>query len=77
VANAILSVYTARTAGSYATRKGSSITWKYDDADPEFGAMQAKELHHQLEQVRRAAVRRCGGHCAFGGAQCVWSATGD
>jgi len=54
VAHAILQLYTARTAGTYIKKKGVSLTWKFDDADPEFGAMQAKELHHHLGQVLSA-----------------------
>lgn len=60
--------WSAREAGTYVTIKGSSLTWKYDEADPEFGAMQAKELHHQMEQVRtqRRANTRSATHARSG-----------
>ena len=31
--------------------KGSALLWQFRDADPEFGQLQAKELHDQLQQV--------------------------
>ncbi|RHY11204.1 hypothetical protein DYB25_000190 [Aphanomyces astaci] len=31
--------------------QGSALLWQYRDADPEFGQLQAKELHEQLLQV--------------------------
>jgi len=54
VAEAIMSVYTTRTSGSYLQKKGSSITWKHEEADPEFGAMQARELQYHLQGVLTA-----------------------
>ncbi|KAL3912076.1 MAG: hypothetical protein SGPRY_008462 [Prymnesium sp.] len=47
----IFEAYTARTNGASVQRKGSSLTWKYDEVDPEFGNMQAKELQDQLKAV--------------------------
>ena len=35
-------------------KKGSSIVWKYQYADPEFGAMQARELQYHLQGVLTA-----------------------
>ncbi len=51
VAGAIMQVYMQRTSGSFVQRKGSSITWNYASADPEYGAMQARELQYQLQSV--------------------------
>jgi trehalose 6-phosphate synthase/phosphatase len=47
----IMSTYTLRTNGSYIERKGSAIVWHHRDADPEFGALQAKELEDHLTGV--------------------------
>ena len=49
VAEAVMAVYTTRTLGSFVQKKGSSITWNYSHADPEFGALQARELQYQLQ----------------------------
>ena len=54
VAEAIVKVYTKRTSGSYIAKKGASISWNYQDADPEFGAMQARELQYHLQGVLTA-----------------------
>jgi len=48
---AILQAFTERTNGSTIHDKGSALTWKYDDVDPEFGSMQAKELRDHLQGV--------------------------
>jgi trehalose 6-phosphate synthase/phosphatase len=40
-----------RTHGTYIELKGSALLWQFRDADPEFGQLQAKELHDQLQQV--------------------------
>lgn len=50
-AKAILEAYTTRTNGAVIQDKGSSLTWKYDDVDPEFASMQVKELHQHLQGV--------------------------
>jgi len=54
VAQSMMSGYAARTHGAYVMSKGSSITWNYQEADPEFGAMQAKEVQLMLETVLEA-----------------------
>ena len=41
VADAIMRVYSTRTSGSFVMRKGASIVWNHQHADPEFGTMQA------------------------------------
>ncbi|RLN62865.1 hypothetical protein BBP00_00004504 [Phytophthora kernoviae] len=51
VTHAVMDIYTQRTHGTYVELKGSSLLWQYRDADPEFGQLQAKELHDQLLQV--------------------------
>jgi len=54
IAEAIMAVYTTRTNGSFIQRKGSSVTWNHQNADPEFGAMQARELQYHLQGVLAA-----------------------
>ncbi|TDH65975.1 hypothetical protein CCR75_001825 [Bremia lactucae] len=51
VTHAVMDIYTQRTHGTYIELKGSALLWQYRDADPEFGQLQAKELHDQLLQV--------------------------
>ena len=46
--NSIMTTYHERTNGTYIEVKGSSLVWHYRDADPEFGALQAKELQDGL-----------------------------
>ncbi|CAI2173618.1 2604_t:CDS:10 [Funneliformis geosporum] len=43
--------YTERTQGSFIEHKRSSITWHYRQADPEYGAFQAKECQNHLENA--------------------------
>ena len=47
----LMQVYTKRTHGTYVERKESMVLWQYRDADPEFGARQAHELHFHLQFV--------------------------
>ena len=54
VAEAIVKVYTTRTNGSFMQKKGASIVWNHQHADPEFGAMQARELQYHLQGVLTA-----------------------
>jgi len=54
VAEAIVRVYTTRTNGSFMQKKGASIVWNHQHADPEFGAMQARELQYHLQGVLTA-----------------------
>ncbi|CCI41939.1 unnamed protein product [Albugo candida] len=49
--HSVMDTYTQRTHGTYVELKGSALLWQYRDADPEFGHLQAKELHDQLTQV--------------------------
>ncbi len=42
--------YTEKTDGALIEEKESMIVWNYQDADPEFGNWQAKELTQHLEQ---------------------------
>lgn len=39
------------TYGSYMEEKGTSMLWHYGNADPEFGALQAKKLQDELTEV--------------------------
>lgn len=54
VAASVMSSYCARTHGAYVLSKGSSIAWNYQESDPEFGVMQAKEVQMALQQVLAA-----------------------
>lgn len=47
----VLEVYTESTDGSYVEEKESALVWHHRDADPDFGAWQAKELLDHLESV--------------------------
>ncbi|KAK4795465.1 hypothetical protein SAY86_013459 [Trapa natans] len=48
----IMELYTQTTDGSYVEpNKESSLVWHYQDADPDFGSFQAKELMDHLESV--------------------------
>ena len=51
VVMAIFEAYTVRTNGACVQHKGSSLVWKYDEVDPEFGNMQAKELQDHLKAL--------------------------
>ncbi|KAJ3026341.1 Trehalose-6-P synthase/phosphatase complex synthase subunit [Rhizophlyctis rosea] len=43
--------YTERTPGSFIEEKEINLTWRYESADPEFGAWQAAELQVNLEKI--------------------------
>nr|CAG8490585.1 402_t:CDS:10 [Entrophospora candida]CAG8540337.1 11844_t:CDS:10 [Entrophospora candida] len=47
----IFTYYKERTQGSFVEHKNSSITWHYRQADPEYGAFQAKECQNHLESA--------------------------
>lgn len=47
----LLESFAARTPGSLVEEKTASLAWHYRMADPEFGALQAKELRLHLHQV--------------------------
>lgn len=51
VAEAVMRVYSTRTSGAYVQKKGSSILWNHQGADPEFGVLQARELQDHLQGV--------------------------
>ena len=46
-----MKTYTETTDGSTIEDKETAIVWSYEDADPDFGSCQAKELHDHLESV--------------------------
>lgn len=46
----LMLMFTDRTPGSFIEDKESSLTWHYDDADPEFGEWQAKDMQIILER---------------------------
>ncbi|KAI3729683.1 hypothetical protein L6452_18346 [Arctium lappa] len=47
----IMTLYTETTDGSTIEMKDTSMVWCYEDADPDFGSCQAKELLDHLESV--------------------------
>ncbi|KAK8661035.1 hypothetical protein V6N13_051937 [Hibiscus sabdariffa] len=51
VVEPIVQLYTERTDGSCIENKETAVVWHYQDADPDFGLCQAKELHDHLENV--------------------------
>ncbi|KAH7295905.1 hypothetical protein KP509_27G070100 [Ceratopteris richardii] len=51
VVSPVLKLYTESTDGSYVEAKESALVWHYQDADPDFGLWQAKELLDHLESV--------------------------
>lgn len=46
-----MQLYTETTDGSVIEDKETSMVWSYEDADPDFGSCQAKELLDHLESV--------------------------
>ncbi|KAL3654096.1 putative alpha,alpha-trehalose-phosphate synthase [UDP-forming] 9 [Castilleja foliolosa] len=60
----IMQLYTETTDGSYMEVKDSALVWHHQDADPDFGSCQAKELLDHLENVlaNEPAVVRRGQH---------------
>ena len=46
----VFSHYTERTQGSWIEKKRVALTWHYRQADPDFGAFQARECKKELEE---------------------------
>lgn len=46
-----MNLYTETTDGSTIEDKETTLVWSYEDADPDFGSCQAKELLDHLESV--------------------------
>ncbi|KAJ4754323.1 trehalose phosphate synthase [Rhynchospora pubera] len=51
IAEPVMRQYTETTDGSYIERKESALVWHHQEADPDFGSWQAKELLDHLENV--------------------------
>ena len=47
----VMKHYTEATDGSYIERKETALVWHHQEADPDFGSWQAKELLDHLENV--------------------------
>jgi trehalose 6-phosphate synthase/phosphatase len=47
----VMERYTETTDGSFIEPKESALVWHHQDADPDFGSCQAKELLDHLESV--------------------------
>ena len=50
-AGEIMQVYTRRTTGSYIENKKFARLWRYSDADPDYGPLQAREMVDHLNNV--------------------------
>ncbi|KAI3700095.1 hypothetical protein L2E82_44711 [Cichorium intybus] len=50
-AHPVMTLYTETTDGSMIEMKDTAMVWCYEDADPDFGSCQAKELLDHLESV--------------------------
>ncbi|XP_073526038.1 uncharacterized protein [Phyllobates terribilis] len=51
IAEPVMKLYTETTDGSTIEEKETAMVWSYEDADPDFGSCQAKELLDHLESV--------------------------
>ncbi|KAG5532042.1 hypothetical protein RHGRI_026606 [Rhododendron griersonianum] len=51
IAEPVMALYTETTDGSTIEDRETSLVWCYEDADPDFGSCQAKELLDHLESV--------------------------
>ncbi|XP_043695141.1 alpha,alpha-trehalose-phosphate synthase [UDP-forming] 6-like [Telopea speciosissima] len=51
IAEPVMKLYTETTDGSTIEDKETGLVWCYEDADPDFGSCQAKELLDHLESV--------------------------
>eukprot|EP00904_Undaria_pinnatifida_P002011 jgi/Undpi1/11810/HiC_scaffold_4.g01509.m1 len=51
VARRFMQDFQIHTHGSYMEEKGTAMLWHYGNAEPEFGAMQAKQLQDELTDV--------------------------
>lgn len=51
IAEPVMELYTETTDGSTIEDKETALVWSYEDADPDFGSCQAKELLDHLESV--------------------------
>ncbi|KAE8663314.1 putative alpha,alpha-trehalose-phosphate synthase 11 [Hibiscus syriacus] len=51
IAEPVMKLYAEATDGSYIESKESALVWHYQDAPPDFGSCQAKELMDHLESV--------------------------
>ena len=47
----VLETYTERTNGSYIQRKSTALAWHYENADPQYGDMQAVEAERYLKRI--------------------------
>lgn len=64
IAEPVMRLYTEATDGSNIEIKESGLVWHHQDADPDFGSCQAKELLVHLENVlaNEPAVVKRGQH---------------
>ncbi|KAF8392951.1 hypothetical protein HHK36_021191 [Tetracentron sinense] len=51
IAEPVMELYTERTDGSSIEQKETALVWHHQEADPDFGSCQAKELLDHLENV--------------------------
>jgi trehalose 6-phosphate synthase/phosphatase len=55
----IIQNYVERTDGSFIEEKGCSIVFQHREADPDYGALQAKELASHLENLLMQHMNEC------------------
>jgi trehalose-phosphatase len=65
----ILQNFAERTPGSVIERGEVSLTWYYQDSDPDFGEWQARELHKHLESI---VVQHLPLDIVLGDERCRW-----
>lgn len=51
LALSVIEGYTERMNGACCSASGNNVLFDYSRCDPEFGTMQAKELHNHLSEV--------------------------
>lgn len=51
IAEPVMKLYTESTDGSSIEKKDSALVWHHQDADPDFGSAQSKEMLEHLESV--------------------------
>ena len=52
-----MNLYATRTHGAYVQAKGSSMSWNFQEADPEYGGMQGKEMQYHSSASSVAPTR--------------------
>lgn len=77
VALPLLHKFTAHTNGSNIKMRDSGLAWSYYSTDPEWGQMQAKQLHAELEVSSRNDRACVGRQAAAGNVELLCTMRGD